>query len=109
MQTHILPTWIAHRIAVRHRLERVCTGYLLFLMVVTTKHSFAEAAHFSGLHKSQFCKMLVSVQVIDQAMPRDAGAAGSQWGVEARTVRARHVELLHTRPSDSRGHCGVVA
>src|SRR2546422_692707 len=60
MQAHILPTWIAHRIAVRQRLERVCTGYLLFLMVVTTKHSFAEAAHFSGLHKSQFCKMLKS-------------------------------------------------
>jgi len=60
MQAHILPTWIAHRIAVRQRLERVCTGYLLFLMVVTTKHAFAEAAHFSGLHKSQFCKMLKS-------------------------------------------------
>lgn len=53
--------------------------------------------------------MSVSVQVIDQAMPRDAGTAGSQRGVEARTVRARHAVLLHTRPSDSRGHCGVVA
>jgi hypothetical protein len=29
-------------------------------MVVTTKHSCEEAARFSGLHKSQFCKMLKS-------------------------------------------------
>ena len=27
-------------------------------MVVTTKHSLEEAARFSGLHKSQFSKML---------------------------------------------------
>jgi type VI secretion system protein ImpB len=54
-------------------------------------------------------RLLVSVQVIDQAMPRDAGAAGAQRGVEARTVRARPAVSLHTRPSDSRGHCGVVA
>jgi hypothetical protein len=33
-------------------------SYLLFLMVVTTKHSLEEAARFSGLHKSQFSKML---------------------------------------------------
>ena len=60
MQTHTLQTWIAHRISVRQRLERVCTSYLLFLMVATTKHSCEEAAHFSGLHKAQFCKMLKS-------------------------------------------------
>jgi hypothetical protein len=34
-----LQTWIKRQIAVRQRLERVCTSYLLFLMVVTTKHS----------------------------------------------------------------------
>jgi len=28
------------------------------LMVKTTKHSLAEAARFSGLHTSQFSKML---------------------------------------------------
>jgi hypothetical protein len=33
-------------------------SYLLFLMVVTTKHSLEEAARFSGLHKSQFSKLL---------------------------------------------------
>ena len=58
MQARTLHSWIARRIGVRRRLERVCTSYLLFLMVVTTKHSLEEAARFSGLHKSQFSKML---------------------------------------------------
>ena len=34
-----IQTWITRRIAVRQRLERMCTSYLLFLMVVTTKHA----------------------------------------------------------------------
>jgi hypothetical protein len=51
----------------------------------------------------------VSVQVIDRAMPRDARVAGSQRGLEARTVRARHAALPHTRPSASGGHCGAAA
>ena len=58
MRARTLQTWIARRIGVRRRLERVCTGYLLFLMVITTKHSLEEAARFSGLHKSQCSKML---------------------------------------------------
>ena len=60
MAPRALHTWIARHIAVRQRLQRVCTSYLLFLMVVTTRHSLEEAARFSGLHKSQFCKMLKS-------------------------------------------------
>ena len=60
MQARTLQTWIARRISIRQRLERVCTSYLLFLMVVTKKHSLEEAARFSGLHKAQFCKMLQS-------------------------------------------------
>src|SRR5262252_2964256 len=58
MRVRTLQTWIAQRIGVRRRLERICTSYLLFLMVVTTKHSLEAAARFSGLHKSQFSKML---------------------------------------------------
>src|SRR2546427_6056033 len=60
MQACTLQHWIASRIALRQRLGRVCTSYLLFLMVVTQKHSLEEAARFSGLHKSLFCKMLKS-------------------------------------------------
>ena len=60
MAPRALQGWIARHIAVRTRLQQVCTSYLLFLMVVMTKHSLAEAARFSGLHKSQFCKMLKS-------------------------------------------------
>jgi hypothetical protein len=55
-----IQTWIKRRIAVRQRLERMCTSYLLFLMVVTTKHSLKEAARFSGLHPSLFSKLLTS-------------------------------------------------
>src|SRR3989442_1398602 len=44
----------------RAGLERVCTSYLLFLMVVTTKHSLEQAARFSGLHTSLFSKLLQS-------------------------------------------------
>jgi Transposase DDE domain len=58
MRAQTVQTWIARQILVRLRLENVCTSYLLFLMVVTTKHSLEEAARFSGLHKSQFSKML---------------------------------------------------
>jgi hypothetical protein len=60
MLTGTLQTWITRQVAVRQRLERVCTSSLLFLMVVTTKHSFQEAARFSGLHPSLFAKMLQS-------------------------------------------------
>ena len=58
MPAGTLHTWITRHIAVRRRLERICTGYLLFLMVATTKHSLTEAARFSGLHPSLFSKML---------------------------------------------------
>jgi hypothetical protein len=53
-----LQTWITRQIAVRQRLARVCTSYLLLLLVVTTKHSLQEAARFSGLPPSLFSKML---------------------------------------------------
>jgi hypothetical protein len=55
-----LQTWIKRQIAVRQRLKRICTSYLLFLMVATTKHSLKEAARFSGLHPSLFSHLLQS-------------------------------------------------
>jgi len=60
MRAGTLHTWITRHIAVRQRLERMCTSYLLFLMVATTKHSLTEAARFSGLHPSLFSKLLQS-------------------------------------------------
>jgi len=60
MRARTLQIWIARHIRVRRRLESICTSFLLFLMVVTTKHSLEEAARFSGLHQSQFSKMLKS-------------------------------------------------
>src|ERR1043166_5467931 len=60
MSAGALHTWIKRHIAVRWRLGRICTAYLLFLMVATTKHSLKEAARFSGLHPSLFSKLLQS-------------------------------------------------
>jgi len=60
MRAGNLHTWITRHIAVRQRLERMCTSYVLFLMVATTKHSLKEAARFSGLHPSLFSKLLQS-------------------------------------------------
>ena len=58
MQAQTVKAWIAHRISVRTRLEQVCVNYLLFLMVATRKHSFTQAARFSGMNTSAFCKLL---------------------------------------------------
>src|SRR2546425_11640747 len=60
MRARTLQTWIARHILVHRRLGSVCTSYLLFLMVVTTKHSLEEAARFSGLHNSLFSNLLQS-------------------------------------------------
>jgi Transposase DDE domain len=77
MPAGTLHTWIKRHIAVRRRLERICTGYLLFLMVATTKHSLTEAARFSGLHPSLFAKLLhahaqVAITTLDQLSKRQA-------------------------------------
>src|SRR2546429_6998559 len=71
MPAGTLHTWITRHIAVRRRLARICTGYLFFLMVATTKHSLKEAARFSGLHPSLFSKLLqshahVAITTLDQ-------------------------------------------
>ena len=71
MSAGALHTWIKRHITVRQRLGRICTAYLLFLMVATTKHSLKEAARFSGLHPSLFSKLLkshsnVAITTLDQ-------------------------------------------
>jgi hypothetical protein len=58
MQAQTLTTWVARRISVRTRIQHACVSYLLFLMGVSQKHSFTQAARFSGLNKSVFCKLL---------------------------------------------------
>jgi hypothetical protein len=77
MPAGTLHTWIKRHITVRRRLERICTGYLLFLMVATTKHSLTEAARFSGLHPSLFAKLLhshaqVAITTLEQLSKRQA-------------------------------------
>ena len=71
MSAGALHTWIKRHITVRQRLGRICTAYLLFLMVATSKHSLKEAARFSGLHPSLFSKLLqshanVAISTLDQ-------------------------------------------
>ena len=66
MRAQTVQTWIARHIAVRRRLEHICMSYLLFVMVVTTKHSLEEAARFSGLHKSRHWFRLMSYALLSQ-------------------------------------------
>jgi len=77
MRARTVQTWIARHIVVRLRLEHICTSYLLFLMVATRKHSLEEAARFSGLHKSQFSKLLkvhndVAVSTLERLAKKQA-------------------------------------
>jgi hypothetical protein len=77
MQAQTLKTWVARRISVRTRLQQACVHYLLFLMIVTQKHSVTEAARFSGLNKSVFCKLLrdhfnVAVYTLEELSKRQA-------------------------------------
>lgn len=77
MQAQTLKTWIARRLSVRTRLEQVCVSYLLFLMVVSQKHSLTEAARFTGLNKSAFCKVLrdhfkVAAYTLDELSKKQA-------------------------------------
>src|SRR5262245_14348532 len=87
MPAGTLHTWITRHIAVRRRLERICTGYLLFLMVVTTKHSLKEAARFSGLHPSLFSKLLQSHSTV--AMTTLAHVAKTQARQFAKALQRR--------------------
>ena len=64
MQACTLQTWIARRIALRQRLARVCTSYLLFLMVVTQKHSLEEAARFVlGMEEEKAGEVMVAADI----------------------------------------------
>jgi AraC-like DNA-binding protein len=91
MRAQTVQTWITRHIMVRRRLEHVCMSYLLFLMVVTKRHSLEEAARFAGLHKSQFSKMLkahsqVAVSTLERLSKHQA----------KRLAKARH--KLHELP-----------
>jgi hypothetical protein len=77
MPDYTLPTWIARHIRVPPRLQWVCSCYVFFLIVVTTKHPLEEAARFSGLHKSQFSKLLkfhrpLAVQTLENLSKQQA-------------------------------------
>jgi hypothetical protein len=72
-----LQTWITRQIAVRQRLERICTRYLLFLMVATTKHSLEEAARFSGRQNLKRAQELTQAQrQLDQLRQQEASRPG---------------------------------
>lgn len=53
-------TWSKRQSAVRQRLERLCTSYLLFLRGATTQPSLEEAARFAGRHTSLVAHLLTS-------------------------------------------------
>jgi len=52
--------WIRKQIPAPRRLQSVCFGLILFLMISARKHSLKAASQFSGLHASQFSRFLVN-------------------------------------------------
>jgi len=52
--------WLRRQIPVPKRLQNVCFGLILFLMISDRKHSLKAASQFSGLHISQFSRFLLN-------------------------------------------------
>jgi len=52
--------WIRRQIPAPKRLQTVCFGLILFLMISVRKHSLKAASQFSGLHISQFSRFLLN-------------------------------------------------
>ena len=52
--------WLKRQIPVPKRLQTVCFGLILFLMISARKHSLKAASQFSGLHISQFSRFLLN-------------------------------------------------
>ena len=84
MRAQTVQTWIARHLLVRRRLTNVCTSSLLFLMVVTRKHSLEEAARFSGRHKSQFSKMLKAHSTVAVSTLESLSKPQARQGAQAR-------------------------
>jgi hypothetical protein len=69
--------WLSQCIPMKNRFKKVCISYLLFLMLEVRKHSLKEAAQFSGLHKSQFSRLLknhseLAVKSLDTLSKKEA-------------------------------------
>ena len=72
-----LKNWVSARTWVNNRIKGVCLWYLLFLMTPARKHTFQEAAKFSGLNRSQFSRLLKNhsgsaVYTLDQLSKKEA-------------------------------------
>jgi hypothetical protein len=72
-----LNNWVSARTWVKNRIKGVCVWYILFLMTPARKHSFQEAAKFSGLNRSQFSRLLkdhlgAAVYTLDQLSRKEA-------------------------------------
>jgi len=52
--------WLKQQIPVPKRLQTVCFGLILFLMISARKHSLKAAGQFVGLHTSQFSRFLLN-------------------------------------------------
>ncbi len=67
MTYYELNRWLRRQIQVPKRLQSVCFGLILFLMVSARKHSLKAAAQFVGLHSSQFSRFLLNHQGLAKA------------------------------------------
>jgi len=94
-----LKNWVSARTWVNNRIKGVCVWYLLFLMTPARKHTFQEAAKFSGLNKSQFSRLLnnhpaEAVYTLDQLSKKEAKRLSKVTKPLAKGALPWHIVLI---------------
>ena len=84
--------WLRRQISVPKRVQSVCFGLILFLMMSARKHSLKAAGQFAGLHSSQFSRFLLNHR--DLAMTSLSQLSRKQARILAKRMRFLSVGKL---------------
>ena len=84
--------WLRRQISVPKRVQSVCFGLILFLMISARKHSLKAAGQFSSLHSSQFSRFLLNHR--DLAMTSLSQLSRKQARILAKRMRFLSVGKL---------------
>lgn len=84
--------WLRRQISVPKRVQSVCFGLILFLMISARKHSLKAAGQFASLHSSQFSRFLLNHR--DLAMTSLSQLSRKQARILAKRIRFLSVGKL---------------
>lgn len=84
--------WLRWQISVPKRVQSVCFGLILFLMISARKHSLKAAGQFASLHSSQFSRFLLNHR--DLAMTSLSQLSRKQARILAKRIRFLSVGKL---------------